>query len=103
MDKRTQAAAASRKTRRRNTILIALAVVIFVATMIVYEQVQLLYVLSTLSVVALLIVVGWSNIEGARRPAGEPPPLDDSAAVGAGITAAVSNPRPRTRVNRSRR
>lgn len=102
MDKRTRAAAASRKARRRNTIIITVAIVAFVATMIIYEQVALLYVLSTLSVTALLIVVGWSNIEGARRPAGEPP-LDDAAAVGAGITATASNPRAAARAGRPRR
>lgn len=103
MDKRTRAAVASRRTRRRNTILISLAIVIFVGAMIVYEQVALLYVLSTLAVTALLLVVAWSNIEGARRPASEPPPLDDAAAVGAGITAQSPTPRAAARAGRGRR
>lgn len=87
MDSRSRAAAASRKTRRRKTLIITAAVVAVVIALIAYEQVALLYVISTLSVVALLVIVGWSNIESMRRPpAGTP--LDDSAAVGSGIASA---------------
>jgi len=89
MDSRSRAAAASRKGRRRKTYIITLAVVAAVIALIAYEQVALLYVISTLSVVALLIIVAWSNLEGARRPAGAPP-LDDSAALGSGIVAAAA-------------
>ena len=109
MDSRSRAAAASRKSRRRKTYLITLAVVAVVIALIAYEQVALLYVISTLSVVALLVVVAWANIEGARRPAGGPP-LDDSAALGTGLAPRVavkpapvlSSPRPAAAAPRRR-
>lgn len=105
MDRRSRAAAGDRKSRRRKTILITAAVVAVVIALLFYEQVALLYVLSTLSVVALLIIVAWSNIEGTRQVATEPPPLDDSASVGSGISAAASQtPGAQTRrAGRSRR
>ncbi|HEX7173678.1 MAG TPA: hypothetical protein VF240_00150 [Pyrinomonadaceae bacterium] len=105
MDSRSRAGVASGKSRRRKTIVITLAVVAVVIALIAYEQVALLYVISTLSVVALLFIVAWSNLEGARRPAGAAP-LDDSAAIGSGIAAAApaSNPRgTAARAGRTRR
>jgi len=105
MDSRSRAAAASRKGRRRKTLIITLAVVAAVIALIAYEQVALLYVISTLSVVTLLIVVAWSNLEATRRPAGGTP-LDDSAAVGSGIVAAPAASKPRgtaARAGRARR
>lgn len=98
MESKVRAAASARKSRRRKTLLWTVAVIAVVVTLLVYEQIALLYVLSTFSVVALLIVVGWSNIEGARAINDETPPLDDSAALGSGI-AAASN----TRAGSSRR
>lgn len=107
MNAKSRAAVSAQKKRRRNTYLISAVVVAFVIGMIYYEQVALLYVLSTFSIVALLIVVAWSDMGEAKRPAGEPPPLDDAASVGSGITAAATatqaRPRPSARAARGRR
>ncbi len=86
MDKRRPAAPAARKSRGLKTILIITAAAVLVIGLIVWEQVALLYVLSTLSVVALLIIVAFADLGQARQPVTEPPPFDDSAAVGAGLT-----------------
>lgn len=94
MEKRKSPAPAPRKSRRRRTILIIAAAVAVVIGLIVWEQVALLYVLSTLSVVALLTVVAFANLGPARRPVTEPPPFDDSAAVADGLTAQNTAARP---------
>ena len=88
MESKVRAAASLRRQRRRKTIILTTAVVVVVIALLIYEQVALLYVLSTLSLATLLIVVAWSDLSGTRRPASEPP-LDDSAAVGSGISAAT--------------
>ena len=100
MDKRKSPAPAARKSRRRRTILVIAAAAAVVIGLIIWEQVALLYVLSTLAVVALLAVVAFSDIGGARLPASEPPPFDDSAALADGLTAQnapATRPAPRAR------
>lgn len=54
-------------SRRTLTLLIMAAVTIVLGTLIYYEQISALYVLCTLALVALLIVVGFSDLETARR------------------------------------
>jgi hypothetical protein len=62
------------------------------------EQVALLYVLATLSVTALLLIVAFADLGGARGPLTSPAPNDDAAAAGDGIGAASRNaPRTATR------
>ena len=48
-------------------LLWLLAVAIIIGTLIVYEQISILYVLASLSLVALLLIVGFSDLEGASR------------------------------------
>lgn len=88
------------KSRLGKTVIIVAAVVALVIALLVLKQVALLYVLSTLAVVALLAVVAFSDIGVARLPASEPPPFDDSAALADGLTAQnapATRPAPRAR------
>lgn len=48
-------------------LLWLLAVAIIIGTLIVYEQISILYVLASLSLVALLLIVGFSDLEGVSR------------------------------------
>lgn len=50
------------------TVLLWLAIVVAViGSLIYFEQISLLYVITTLSLVALLLVVGFSDLEGVSR------------------------------------
>ena len=82
------AADAVRKRRRRNSLLVSAVAVVVIVTLLVTEQVALLYLLCTLGVVALLLVVAFSDLHGAKEPASAlgPAPADDSAAIGSGLT-----------------
>jgi hypothetical protein len=57
-----------KKLSRRMTVLLWLAIVIAViGSLIYFEQISLLYVLTTLSLVALLLIVGFADLEGVSR------------------------------------
>lgn len=78
------------KGKNRMTLVwVALSAAIIIG-LIWTEQVALLYVLATLSVTALLLIVAFADLGGARRTLTEPAPNDDSAAVGDGLGASVS-------------
>ena len=50
------------------TVLMWLAIVIAViGSLIYFEQISLLYVITTLALVALLLIVGFSDLEGVKR------------------------------------
>ena len=50
------------------TIVTWLAVVVAVIGVLIYfEQISLLYVITTLALVALLLIVGFSDLEGVQR------------------------------------
>ena len=49
------------------TLIIMFVVAIVLGTLIYYEQISALYVLCTLALVSLLIVVGFSDLEGVSR------------------------------------
>lgn len=53
--------------RRTLALLWMLAVAIVIGVLIAYEQISILYVLATLSIVALLIVVGFADLEAVSR------------------------------------
>lgn len=74
--------ARSRRKGRRTMLLWIGAVAAIVITLLLTEQVALLYVLATLSVVSLLAVVAFADLRGARQAAEQPAPGDDSAAIG---------------------
>jgi heme O synthase-like polyprenyltransferase len=80
MERRTKPAVTAQKRRRRMTFLWILVVSAVIITLLVLEQVAVLYVLATLSVTLLLIVVAWSDLEG-RRATAQKTPFDDSAAI----------------------
>lgn len=47
--------------------MLMLAVAVVIGVLIGYEQISALYVLCTLALVALLIVVGFADLEGVGR------------------------------------
>ena len=75
------AARARRKSRRKSLLWIA-AVTLVVIVLLVMEQVALLYVLATLSVAALLAIVAFADLRGAKQMTDQIPPGDDAAAIG---------------------
>lgn len=54
-------------SRRTITLLIMFLVAIVIGTLIAYEQISVLYVLCTLALVALLLVVGFADLEAVNR------------------------------------
>lgn len=44
-----------------------LGVAILIGILIAYEQISVLYVLATLSIVVLLLIVGFADLEGVGR------------------------------------
>jgi Kef-type K+ transport system membrane component KefB len=53
---------------RRMTVFVWLLVVgTVIGTLIYLEQISILYVLTTLALVGLLLIVGFSDLEGVRR------------------------------------
>ena len=79
-----------RKRRRRNSVLVSAVAVVIIVVLLVLEQVALLYLLCTLGVVALLLVVAFSDLHGAKQPAVVPAPADDAAAIADGLTEAAT-------------
>lgn len=59
---------ANKKLGRRTTALLWLiGVAIVVGVLIAYEQISILYVLATFSIVALLLIVGFADLENVGR------------------------------------
>jgi len=57
-----------KKLSRRMTALLWLLIVgVVIGTLIYFEQISILYVLTTFSLVVLLLIVGFSNLEGVSR------------------------------------
>ena len=54
-------------SRRTIALLLMLFVAVVIGTLIAYEQISILYVLATLSLVTLLLVVGFADLEGVSR------------------------------------
>jgi len=54
-------------SRRTTALLLMLLVAIVIGVLIAYEQISILYVLATLSLVTLLLVVGFADLEGVTR------------------------------------
>ena len=53
--------------RRTMALLWMLAVAILIGVLIAYEQISILYVLATLSIVTLLLIVGFADLEAVSR------------------------------------
>ena len=58
-------------SRRSAALLWMVLVAIVIGVLIGYEQISLLYVLATFSIVALLLVVGFADLEGVSRVDGD--------------------------------
>lgn len=63
-----------RFSRRTIALFWTVVVGIVIASLIYYEQISILYVLATLALVALLLIVGFADLEnisvdGSNRPA----------------------------------
>jgi hypothetical protein len=81
-----------RRRRRRNSLLVSAVAVVIIVVLLVLEQVALLYLISTLGVTALLLVVAFSDLHGAKQPASAlgPAPADDSAAIADGAAGTAT-------------
>jgi len=58
-------------SRRSAALLWMLMVAIVIGVLIAYEQISILYVLATLSIVTLLLIVGFADLEGVSRVDGD--------------------------------
>ncbi|HEV7699547.1 MAG TPA: hypothetical protein VGO43_04910 [Pyrinomonadaceae bacterium] len=66
-------ATSKKMSRRMITLLAMLGIAVVIGVLIAYEQISILYVLCTLSLVALLLIVGFSDLEGVSRTDTESP------------------------------
>jgi len=53
--------------RRTLALLWMVLVAVVIGVLIAYEQISVLYVLATLSLVTLLLIVGFADLEGVSR------------------------------------
>lgn len=102
------AADKTRKTRRRNSILLSVAVIAAIIVLLALEQVALLYLIATLGVAVLLIIVAFADLQHAAPEPSLVVPADDSAAIGDSITrtapvTSYGSTRPRAAKRRQRR
>jgi hypothetical protein len=77
-------------SRRKITWLWIIGFTAVIIALLYWEQTALLYVLATLGVSGLLIIVAMSDLAHARKSAATLTEIDDSAALGSGITEASS-------------
>ena len=84
---RTRNLAADRRRRKMITILWTALLGIGTIILIYKEMTALLYILATLGVTALLVVVGLADLSHAEKLTNETRRIDDSAALGTGITS----------------
>ena len=54
-------------SRRTASLLWMLLIVTVIGVLIYLEQISVLYVLATLSLVVLLLIVGFADLEGVKR------------------------------------
>lgn len=58
-------------SKRTKALIYMLGVAIVIGVLIAYEQISILYVLATVSIVVLLLIVGFTDLESASRPDGD--------------------------------
>jgi Flp pilus assembly protein TadB len=85
--KRARNPAGDRRRRKMFTILWTAVLALGTIVMIYREMTALLYILATIGVTALLVVVAMSDLARAERISTASPSIDDSAAIGSGITS----------------
>ena len=61
------AAKNSKRSRRSTALIWLVAVAIVIGTLIYLEQIAILYVLATISLVALLVIVAFADLENVGR------------------------------------
>jgi len=86
-------AASDRRRRKTFTIVWTAVLAIGVIIMMYYEMSALLYILATLGVTALLVIVAVSDLHQGEKQSAEPLRMDDSAAIGSGITPQLGKSR----------
>jgi hypothetical protein len=79
--------ASDRRRRKLFTILWVALLGLGTIILIYREMTALLYILATLGVTALLIVVAMADLAHAEKTANDSPRMNDSAAIGSGITS----------------
>ena len=80
--------------RRRRKVMTALwfaAISILTIVLIYWEMTAVLYILATLGVTGLLAVVAFSDMGTAHGPSGDIERVNDSAALGSGISSTFGN------------
>ena len=82
-----------KEQRRRKAITIVwLAILTAITVFLLYkEMIAVLYILATLGVTALLVVVGMADLAHAETKSLDPQRIDDSAAIGSGISSVARN------------
>jgi len=86
-------AAGDRRRRKTFTILWTAVLAIGVITLMYYEMSAVLYILATLGVTALLVIVAVSDLHYVEKFAAGAARIDDSAAIGSGITPPLGKSR----------
>ncbi|HMF55111.1 MAG TPA: hypothetical protein VK619_02015 [Pyrinomonadaceae bacterium] len=91
MNRRLSSAVAARKRRRTRTLIWVAALAALTISLIYFGQTEVLYILSTLGVTALLVVVAMADLSGKEKAGAQTPvPADDAAAIGSGMTTAAA-------------
>ena len=83
-------AAGDRRRRKTFTLIWTAVLAIGVILLMYYEMSALLYILATLGVTALLVIVAVADLHHGEQQSGDAPRMDDSAAIGSGITPQLS-------------
>jgi hypothetical protein len=91
MTTRRRNAADDRRRRKMITVLWTGLLAIGTIILIYKEMTALLYILATLGVTALLIVVAMSDLAHAETLSSDARRVDDSAALGSGVTSTFGN------------
>ena len=79
--------ASNRRRRKMFTVLWIAALSAGTIALLYWEMTALLYIFATLGVTALLVVVALSDLSKHEKASNDPPRVNDSAAIGSGITS----------------
>jgi hypothetical protein len=79
---------ASERRRRRLITLVWTTLLAAVTIFLIYKELTaVLYILATLGVTGLLVVVAFADLRPAEKSLDDPNRVNDSAALGSGITS----------------
>jgi len=79
--------ASNRRRRKMFTVLWIALLSAGTIALLYREMTAVLYILATLGVTALLLVVAFSDLSKTEKTSNDPPRVNDSAALGSGITS----------------